>query len=301
MVASLAHDVGHIGRTNLFCTKVGHSFSLIWNDVSILENMHTATCFAVMHGDADLMECMDTASRMRFRKNIVRFILATDIKEHHACLVRLKGRMEDENFLAMPDGECEDDSPRDLHAKFDEDVVAAGEMIMKTADIGQGMASWRQHREWSYRILVEFFEQGDEERELGIPVSPLCDRGTYDIVGGQTFFIDCLCRDCFNLLARFADEGSKGREALEDCLKLGGENKSHWKAETEFDPRTHSMESVVDAFGEIQPEVTYPYPFEKQQVPLRPVSTEENLKFIAQFFVGMHCGEGSYRASRVSQ
>ncbi len=32
------------------------------------------------------------------------------------------------------------------------------------------------HKKWSRRIIEEFYNQGDQERKLNIPVTPTCDR-----------------------------------------------------------------------------------------------------------------------------
>lgn len=50
------------------------------------------------------------------------------------------------------------------------------EGCIRAADISHGMVRWEEHFEWSMRVTVEFFLQGDEEKRLGLPVSPLCDR-----------------------------------------------------------------------------------------------------------------------------
>lgn len=38
--------------------------------------------------------------------------------------------------------------------------------------------------------MEEFFKQGDKERELGLPYSPLCDRNTTMVAESQIGFID---------------------------------------------------------------------------------------------------------------
>merc|ERR1719310_1817120 len=105
--------------------------------------MHCATCFSVMRDDANIMEMLDSGSKSTMRKDIVKYILATDLKEHHSSLAKLKAALEDETFLQAPgfDGEGQ--------AKFDLDMQMAGETIIKASDIGQGMVPWEMHKEWS--------------------------------------------------------------------------------------------------------------------------------------------------------
>ena len=38
--------------------------------------------------------------------------------------------------------------------------------------------SWDIHAEFCEMLFKEFFNQGDIEREKGLPISPLCDRNT---------------------------------------------------------------------------------------------------------------------------
>ena len=38
--------------------------------------------------------------------------------------------------------------------------------------------SWDIHAEFCELLFKEFFNQGDIEREKGLPISPLCDRNT---------------------------------------------------------------------------------------------------------------------------
>ena len=41
------------------------------------------------------------------------------------------------------------------------------------------------YRRWCDRIMEEFFQQGDKEREAGLEISPMCDRNNATIEKSQ--------------------------------------------------------------------------------------------------------------------
>lgn len=45
-------------------------------------------------------------------------------------------------------------------------------------------------RRWTMQLLEEFFRQGDKERTLGLPFSPLCDRNNTLVAESQIGFIE---------------------------------------------------------------------------------------------------------------
>ncbi len=49
-------------------------------------------------------------------------------------------------------------------------------MALKVADLGHTASSEKVHLQWTKRLGEEFYAQGDRERELDLPVSPLMDR-----------------------------------------------------------------------------------------------------------------------------
>ena len=61
---------------------------------------------------------------------------------------------------------------------LDEDVdvrLILGTAI-KFADLGHAVKPYALHTNWSIRISKEFWELGDREVAMGVPISPLCDR-----------------------------------------------------------------------------------------------------------------------------
>ena len=50
--------------------------------------------------------------------------------------------------------------------------------VLHSADVAHPTKAWDLHKEWTARCMEEFFNQGDREKEMGLDVSPLCDRNT---------------------------------------------------------------------------------------------------------------------------
>ena len=48
--------------------------------------------------------------------------------------------------------------------------------LVHAADIGNSTRPFDVAKNWSERIIKEFFAQGDEERSQGYDISMLCDR-----------------------------------------------------------------------------------------------------------------------------
>ncbi len=73
-------------------------------------------------------------------------------------------------------------------------------LILHLADISHPGKKWAEHLEWSDRLCQEFFCQGDRERSLGLPLSPLCDRDHTNLPDSQigtcvaVWGCACVCR-----------------------------------------------------------------------------------------------------------
>ena len=54
-------------------------------------------------------------------------------------------------------------------------------MAIKCADIGNVTKGQSYATRWTDRVIQEFFEQGDAERSLGLPVTPMLDRHSANV------------------------------------------------------------------------------------------------------------------------
>ena len=61
--------------------------------------------------------------------------------------------------------------------------------LVHCADLSNPTKPLPLYRQWTDRIMAEFFQQGDREREAGLDISPMCDKHTASVeksqVGGQ--------------------------------------------------------------------------------------------------------------------
>lgn len=56
---------------------------------------------------------------------------------------------------------------------------------MHCADLSNPAKPLPLYRQWTERIMAEFFQQGDRERESGLDISPMCDKHTASVEKSQ--------------------------------------------------------------------------------------------------------------------
>ena len=57
--------------------------------------------------------------------------------------------------------------------------------MVHCADLSNPTKPLELYRQWTDRIMVEFFRQGDWEREKGMEISPMCDKHTASVEKSQ--------------------------------------------------------------------------------------------------------------------
>lgn len=280
IVAAMAHDVGHFGRTNNFLMSNRHQTAIIWNDQSVLENMHAAV--AIHLGETcGLFEGMPVHEQQQLRNNIIAIILSTDLKFHQENLRRFQHRRESEDFLqpVLPAATGASDAvDKGALDRWNSDKMMLAKLLIMSSDVGHGCMPWEQHFHWSLRANLEFFEQGDEERRLGLPISPLCDRGSSDMVKGQCFFIDFMVKPLFQELLRVVP-AAESQDDMDSALEQAVQNKGKWQtvfSHGEFDPIGHSTETCERwTPHRLCSQKKMPYAFaEEEDHAMVPISTE---------------------------
>lgn len=98
------------------------------------------------------------------------------------------------------------------------------QIALKCADISNPCRPWEISRKWSYKVCDEFFRQGDYERRLNLPVTPLCDRHTTSIPKIQAGFFKHVVTPLYIEWHRFLGDGLS--VSLMEYLKM---NQKKWE------------------------------------------------------------------------
>eukprot|EP00357_Protocruzia_adherens_P011098 CAMPEP_0114997678 /NCGR_PEP_ID=MMETSP0216-20121206/15043_1 /TAXON_ID=223996 /ORGANISM="Protocruzia adherens, Strain Boccale" /LENGTH=805 /DNA_ID=CAMNT_0002362107 /DNA_START=123 /DNA_END=2540 /DNA_ORIENTATION=+ len=228
-LAALAHDVGHPARTNRFLINTKSDEALLYNDLSVLENMHCSVTFKLLSDPScNLFENFELEAYTECRKTMIEMILSTDLSKHFDLVGRFKAS-------------CENNS---LNFSDYADRLLVFQLCLKAADIGHSSKSLDLHKNWSAKVTQEFFEQGDAEKELGLPISALCDRNTTFVPESQVGFLKNLAIPLFDAVGTYLDSHSFNTYILEQLQT----NLEHWESEAlkkpqAMSPRDHSPRS----------------------------------------------------------
>lgn len=98
------------------------------------------------------------------------------------------------------------------------------QIALKCADISNPCRPWDISRKWAYKVCEEFFRQGDYERQLNIPLTPLCDRRSTTIPKIQVGFFKFVVMPLYEEWHRFLGDGLS--VALMDTLRT---NQTQWE------------------------------------------------------------------------
>ncbi|XP_067902410.1 cGMP-inhibited 3',5'-cyclic phosphodiesterase 3B isoform X8 [Heterodontus francisci] len=178
-VAAAMHDYDHPGRTNAFLVATNAPQAVLYNDRSVLENHHSAAAWNLFmsRSEFNFLANLDHVEFKRFRFLVIEAILATDLKKHFDFLAEFNSKQVNEVNNPGIDWTNENDR------------LLVCQVCIKLADIN-GPAKMRElHLQWTEGIVNEFYEQGDEEASLGLPISPFMDRSSPQLAKLQESFI----------------------------------------------------------------------------------------------------------------
>jgi len=165
----------------LFFVFLESDLALMYNDESVLENHHLAVAFKLLQADERNIFSHLTAKQMKtLRKMVIDMVLATDMSKHMQLLADLKTMVESKkvtgNNIIMLES-------------YDDRIQVLQNMI-HCADLSNPTKPLDIYIKWTDRIMEEFWRQGDKEHDLGLEVSPMCDRHVASVEKHQVGFIE---------------------------------------------------------------------------------------------------------------
>ncbi|XP_045144420.1 cGMP-inhibited 3',5'-cyclic phosphodiesterase A isoform X2 [Echinops telfairi] len=175
-VAAAMHDYDHPGRTNAFLVATSAPQAVLYNDRSVLENHHAAAAWNLFMSrpEYNFLVHLDHVEFKHFRFLVIEAILATDLKKHFDFVAKLNAKVNDEVGIDWTN---------------ENDRLLVCQMCIKLADINGPAKCKELHLQWTEGIVNEFYEQGDEEASLGLPISPFMDRSAPQLANLQESFI----------------------------------------------------------------------------------------------------------------
>ena len=190
---------------------------MVYNDKSVLENMHASKGLELLMGtrtapDRDILRGFSNDQASMIRQRIIQAVLQTDMTHHFEKVNHVKGLvMEAQEEQTVTKHNDDNKTGKDTEGTSNSTSSSSschlkGESILgfllHAADISNGGKPAPVFAQWTDRCLEEFFQQGDKGRELGLPLSPLCDRQTTHRAESQIGFITYIILPTFELLGK---------------------------------------------------------------------------------------------------
>eukprot|EP00927_Polykrikos_kofoidii_P037579 TRINITY_DN31752_c0_g1_i1.p1 TRINITY_DN31752_c0_g1~~TRINITY_DN31752_c0_g1_i1.p1 ORF type:complete len:549 (-),score=112.06 TRINITY_DN31752_c0_g1_i1:60-1706(-) len=229
LFSAIIHDIGHDGRNNAFHVSTRDELAMTYNDNSVLENFHLSTAFRLLlvNESTNILADVPRAQLAVFRKEMIDMVLGTDMSLHFA---KLSNFQEFKKKHGKSEADWQDDEAA---------MYSLRGMILHCADISNQAKPMWIAQQWTVCCLREFFEQGEEEKQLDLPVSPLCDKSTTDVRSSQIAFIKFIVQPTFSIYASVLPKA-------EVCVRECNMNKQAWEDRTVSDNEAQSLQAMVN-------------------------------------------------------
>ncbi|OMJ81357.1 hypothetical protein SteCoe_18213 [Stentor coeruleus] len=148
IVSALGHDVKHPGQSNSTQINSLSNLTLLYNDHSVLENMHCSLVFNILLLD----HCNFTKKFLPndfkvFRKQVIEMILGTDAMYFFEAAGKMKA-MVDKYMQFFTEGEA----------------LFVQSYALKCADVGHYAKDWNIYEKWAERIKLEFIKSFNDDQ-----------------------------------------------------------------------------------------------------------------------------------------
>ncbi|TBU38768.1 HD-domain/PDEase-like protein [Dichomitus squalens] len=204
-VAAVGHDVGHPGLTNAFMRNAKTPLSVVYDDKSVLEQMHYSLIMQIMrHNNLGfLLDRPLTGST--FRKLLLGAVLATDMGVHFDFMTEFANLLKGADFPEL------------------KRRVLVCQALIKCADISNPSRPYLVSQHWAAALESEWSSQLLLEKHLHLPLSVKPSDSRVGEANGQLWFNKTFARPLFELVAQ-------GIPSMERFAHQTRENFALWQA-----------------------------------------------------------------------
>lgn len=214
--AAIIHDFKHPGFTNGFQMNNMTELSITYNDKSVLENMHVSEAFKILiKPECNFLENFSVAEFKEIRKRMIECVLATDMAVHSKIISIVKAKSQ---ILDIQNGKNIEKIINTESKNIWEDQQEMLNLLIHLGDLSHNTKSFEISKTWTNLLYEEFYQQGDREKSLGIPISMFCDRDSSNVPKAQIGFIKALVIPSFDVLVNFFPKLNHLIENLEDNM-----------------------------------------------------------------------------------
>jgi len=206
LTAAFVHDIDHPGCMNSYLVATNHPLAVRYSGRSVLENHHSETAFTLLaRAELDFLCHVTKQEKAEFIEAIRTTVLATDAGTTVTKLGEFERLVQQRQTPSREMLMC---------------------MLIKAADVSNPTRPPLVYQQWIDGVMEEFLEQGDAEKQLGLPVSTNCDRDTVNVARTQTGFVSFLVSPLFHTLHSYAP-------ALKPVIDQLDANHSHYANQAE--------------------------------------------------------------------
>jgi hypothetical protein len=232
ILGAAVHDFMHPGLTNFFLVKTKHKLATKYNDKSILESFHVSSAFKLLGKENySFLEGLNDEQYRTVRSTMIELVLATDIAEHQQALAAFKAAFD----VKFHDEKIRKDQALIFLTKADRMLVLR--MCIKMADVNNCAKPLYLHAPWVKRVITEFLQMGDMEKELGVPVSPFCNREACNIGKCQLGFTDFIVMPLYKTFSEYFKN-------TEFCINEIKQVQRYWARKTEI-TKPEEMDTLI--------------------------------------------------------
>ncbi|KAI0720811.1 HD-domain/PDEase-like protein [Cerioporus squamosus] len=203
-IAAVGHDVGHPGLTNAFMRNAKTPLAVVYDDKSVLEQMHYSLIMQIMrHNNLGfLLDRLPSGSS--FRKLLLGAVLATDMGVHFDFMSEFRSLVSGADFPEL------------------KRRILVCQALIKCADISNPSRPYLVSQHWAAALESEWSSQLLLEKHLQLPPSVNPSDSRIGEANCQIWFNTTFARPLFELVAQ-------GIPSMEQFARQTRENLALWQ------------------------------------------------------------------------